>query len=245
MSAPTDNKSPVAVITGASRGIGRAIAKRLATRGYRVAVSSRNIQSCEAVVEEIQDSGAVAKAYSCDVRSEHDVKKLMDRVMLDWGALNVVISNAGVSGGNSRIIDFPTDKWNDLVATHLTGSFFVARETIRNMSQLANNDSIVRHLIFMSSLAAVRAHANKSAYTAVKGGIASLATAIVEEVRKDRINVSTIFPGSVATDILKASGDGAGKPMRPESVADAVDYITSIEDNALVQRVVLERREEV
>lgn len=235
----------VVVVTGASRGIGASVAKRFASKGCVVAVTSRHLQACENIVSEITGAGGVAKAFQCDVREEADVAGVMNGVIAEWGNIDIVISNAGISGGKDRIVDVELSVWRDVVETNLTGSFLVAREAVRAMLRVTPADDQLRHLVFINSLAALRAHSRKAAYTAAKGGAAALAAAIAEEVRKHRINVASIFPGSTATSVLEASGDSASMPLDPNQVADAVEYVTALSGNSLVQQVVLERREEL
>lgn len=235
----------VIIITGSNQGIGREIAELFSRNGWKVVVSGRDLPSCESVASSINQENSSALALKCDVRSESDVINLFANVIKKWGRIDAVVSNAGITGGSDLLIDYSLEKWNNLVETHLTGSFLIGRQSIRTMKSHPIADGLTRNIIFISSLAAVKPFSNKVAYSAVKGGMLALANALTEEVRHENIHVSTICPGSVATNTLTQSGDQPKHPMSPQTIAEAVYYLTSIQDNALIRQMIIERREEI
>lgn len=229
-------KDKVVVVTGASSGIGKSIAMRFAKEGAKVIVSSRTLDRCEDVVKEIRSKVQIASAVHCDVSNEQDVISLFDQCLKIYGDPDVVIANAGISGGNKTVEDYNLEDWNRVLATNLTGVFLTTREAFRRMKSKGG------HIIVMSSQAGVEGYAGKGAYCASKFGARGIAHALGEEGRKYNINVSTICPGTVDTPILSASNTNVKNPMTPEAIADAAVFLASLKGNSLVRDLVVERR---
>ncbi|MBS1778039.1 MAG: SDR family oxidoreductase [Bacteroidetes bacterium] len=225
----------VAVITGASSGIGKAIAKRFANEGAHVVIASRDIVKGQDVVNEIVDSGNNAIFIQCDVRREEDIKFLFEETMKKYQYIDIVVANAGISGGKERVIDYDLTKWSDVLQTNLTGAFLTMREGFKSMVGKGG------HIIAISSQAGIEGYAGKGAYCASKFGVRGLAHALAEEGRAFNINVSTICPGTTDTPILKASQTNVQNPMNVDAVADAAIYLATLRGNALVRDIVLER----
>lgn len=223
------------VVTGASSGIGKAIAFRFAEEGAHVVVSSRNLAGCENVAGDIATKGGRALAISCDVRLEQDIKNLFDRTELEFGGVDIVVANAGISGGSVPVADYSLERWNEVLETNLTGCFLTVREAFRRMKLRGG------HIIVMSSQAGVQGFADKGPYCAAKFGVRGLAHALGEEGRKYNISVSTLCPGTVATPILAASNTNVKNPMEPRAVADAAVLLAVLRGNSMIRDIILER----
>jgi 3-oxoacyl-[acyl-carrier protein] reductase len=228
-------KNKVAIITGASSGIGKSIALRFAEEGAKVILASRTLSRNEEVVKEILDKGQIALALSCDVREEQEVISLFNQCEKSFGRIDIVVANAGISGGNKTIADYNLEDWNKVLATNLTGVFLTIREAFRRMKDGGG------HIIVMSSQAGVEGYAGKGAYSASKFGVRGIAHVLSEEGRRFNINVSTICPGTVDTPILSASNTKVNHPMNPNAVADAAVYLALLSGNSLIRDVVIER----
>ena len=227
----------VAVVTGGSSGIGEAISHRFASEGAQVVVSSRNLVECKRVAEDIRERGGVAEPFSCDVRSEDDVANLFAHANATFGDVTVLVANAGISGGTTRIADYPPDRWREVIETNLTGVFLTCREGFSRMETTGG------HIILMGSQAGVTGYAGKGVYCASKFGVRGLGHVLAEEGRKFGINVSVLGPGTVQTPILAATGTSVKNPLHLDAVTDAAVYLATLRGNSMVRDVVLERRE--
>lgn len=225
----------VALITGGSSGIGRCIAERFAKEGAKVAIACRDISKCADLVEQLTLEGCNILSLRCDVRIERDIYMLFDNVEKAWGSIDIVVTSAGISGGDKHVADYDIAKWHDVIATNLTGTFLTMREAFRRMKNKGGS------IIAISSQAGVIGYAGKGAYCASKFGVRGIAHALAEEGRSFNINVSTICPGTVDTPILAASNTNVKRPMMPDAVADAAVYLASLRGNSLVRDIVLER----
>ncbi|MCG8344886.1 MAG: SDR family oxidoreductase [Chlorobiales bacterium] len=225
----------VAIITGASSGIGKAIALRYAEEGAKVVVSSKTQTKCEEVTNEISENGYTSIPIVCDVRKVNEIEALFDKSINHFGKVDIVIANAGISGGNKHVAEYDFITWNKVMDTNLNGVFLTVREAFRRMKKNGG------HIIVMSSQAGVEGYAGKGAYCASKFAVRGLAHALAEEGRAHDINVSTICPGTVATPILAASNTRVKNPMQPDAIADAAVYLATLRGNSLVRDVVVER----
>lgn len=228
-------KDRTTIITGASSGIGKAIAFRFADEGANVVLASRTLSRSEEIAKQISKKSQSSLAVSCDVRNEEEVIALFDQTEKSFGGVDIVIANAGISGGNKTVADYDLETWNKVLATNLTGVFLTVREAFRRMKDNGG------HIIVMSSQAGVEGYAGKGAYSASKFGVRGIAHVLSEEGRKFNINVSSLCPGTVDTPILAASNTKVKSPMSPEAVADAAVFLATLSGNSLVRDVILER----
>jgi len=229
-------KNKVAIITGASSGIGKSIALRYADEGVKVVVSSRDLSRCESVATEIKQKGQVAIAMSCDIRNELEIISLFDNTESALGNVDIFVANAGISGGNKSVEDYTVEEWNKVLETNLTGTFLSIREAFRRMKNKGG------HIIVMSSQAGIEGYAGKGAYCASKFGVRGIAHSLSEEGRKFNIIVSTICPGTVDTPILAASNTKVKNPMSTDAIADAAVFLASLKGNSLIRDILVERR---
>jgi NAD(P)-dependent dehydrogenase (short-subunit alcohol dehydrogenase family) len=232
---------PVAVVTGAGSGIGRAVTRRLRAAGYRVAVAGRR----EAALRDTLADGGVPSeaglAVPTDVTDPEQVQNLFARVREEWERVDLLFNNAGMFGAPAPLDDFALEQWRAVVDTNLTGSFLCAREAFRAMKQqdpqggrIINNGSISAHV--------PRPHA--VAYTATKHAITGLTRAISLEGRAFHIACGQIDIGNAATELAAAIGQGALQPdgtilpepmMDVREAADAVVFMAGLPLEANVQ----------
>jgi len=237
----------VVLVTGASRGIGRAIAQAFASEGAKVALCARSLEPMEKMAEELNRDERRAIALQCDVRVKSDVEKALAELGRTWGKLHVLVNNAGVSG-RTPIDDPADDRWHDILATNLTGSFLVTKAALDLMS------SGWGRIINVSSVLGRFGVPGHSAYCASKHGLLGFTRALALELASRQITVNAICPGWVATDMAErgiregATARGispeafredaiAAVPLRrfiePEEVAKLVLYLASNDASAI------------
>lgn len=207
----------VAVVTGSTRGIGRAIADALLKEGFRVVVTARTARDVEERVNAYQKEfpGCVT-GFLCDVRKYEQVQNLMAHAVETFGGLDVLVNNAGV-GGFGNVDTLPIEKWRECIETNLTGVFYCCREAIPRMRQRGGG-----YIFNISSLAGKNAFPGATAYNASKFGLNGFSEALMQEVRYDNIKVSYIAPGSVDTQFSGRGTPKAGWALLPEDIARVV-----------------------
>jgi len=197
-----------AVVTGASQGIGRAIAAALADAGARVAGCARNPDA---------DSGL----YRCDVAQADDVARFADDVLARLGPPDVLVNNAGIVA-RGRLDEMPIDTWDAVVDANLKGTYLVTRAFLPAMR--ARRDG---RIVNIASISGRQGTALLSAYCAAKHGVVGLTRSLAAELRDDHIVVNAVCPGSVDTAMLRAGLPGAKPDMSPEDVAGVVLYLAA------------------
>lgn len=228
----------VAIVTGASRGIGRAIAELFAAEGARVAVVFRGQrEAAEQVVNGIAQRGGVAKAYQVDVTDFTAVKNCVEQVLADWGQIDILVNNAGVIQ-DGLFLQMEPEAWYQVVQTNLNGTFHFCRAVVEPMFRRRRG-----RIINLSSVAAERANRGQTNYAASKGAINAFTRALAIELASRNITVNAIAPGFVETDMTQAVRNVAGEqiqkaiPMRrlgkPEDVAKVALFLAS-EDSAYI-----------
>ncbi|GHO57364.1 SDR family oxidoreductase [Ktedonobacter robiniae] len=206
------------IVTGASRGIGAAIARLAGAHGYPVAVNFTSDEvAAQEVVSHIVAAGGRAIAVQGDVAREEDVMHLFERAERELGPLQGLVNNAGITGGLARVEEISTEVLTRVLAVNVVGTILCAREAVRRMS--------LRHggtggaIVNISSLAARRGGAGEWVhYAASKGAIDSFTIGLAREVANEGIRVNAVAPGLIETDIHATSG----APDRPERLAPTV-----------------------
>jgi 3-hydroxybutyrate dehydrogenase len=191
-------KGKSALITGAGSGIGKSIAKAFAMAGARVAIADVNLSAAQVVAEQINSSGGMANSIEMDVTNEEQVNAGIEQIAREFGALDLLVSNAGVQIIHP-IIDFSFADWRKIVAVHLDGAFLTTRAAMRLMIQSGRGGTI----LYMGSIHSHIASPNKSAYVAAKHGILGLAKAVAKEGAKYGIRSNVICPGFVRTPLVE------------------------------------------
>jgi 3-oxoacyl-[acyl-carrier protein] reductase len=220
----------VALVTGASRGIGAATARRLARDGFDVAVNYREGErGAAAVAREIEALGRHALPVRADVSDAAQVASLVDRVARDLGRLDVLVNNAGVYERRGLDATSPED-WDRRLATNLSSCFYAAKAAVPHLRRAGGG-----RIVNLTSVLAFRGTSHGTEYVASKAGIVGLTKALALELAKDRILVNAVAPGSIDTDILAGDTPDTrarrieGIPLRrigtPDDVAAAISFL--------------------
>jgi len=226
--------SRVCLITGASRGIGRATARALAEAGWRLSLAARGRDALDDVLRELDGGAADAHFASvCDVTREGDVAGTVQATVERFGRLDAVVCAAGV-GGFGPTTETTLESWNAQVATNLTGTFLVCREALKVMLPRRSG-----HLVTVLSVAAKVAFPGAAAYCASKWGAYGLTKALAEEVRREGVRVTALLPGSVDTPFWDAVGGGPPREdmLRAERVAHAIRYALDAPPDASLDEI--------
>lgn len=227
-------KDQVAVVTGGSRGIGRAIVKALAAEGAKVVLVYRGSQqAAEEAVAEVTAAGGVCKAMQVDVADREAVNKAVEQIVSEFGGLHILVNNAGVIRDGLFVRMTPED-WDAVLQTNLTGTFNFCRAASEVMVFKQRRGRIIN----ISSVAASHVNAGQTNYAASKGAINSFTRALAVEVAGRNVTVNAIAPGFIATDMSEAVRNKAGDviekkliPMKrigkPEDIARVAVFLAS------------------
>lgn len=228
----------IALITGASRGIGKATALLLAQQGMRVVVNyHRDRQAAQAVVDEIARAGGEALAWQADISDEQQVVAMFTAIDEAWGPVNVLVNNAGILSTQCRVENLTAEQINRVLSTNVTGYFLCCREAVKRMS--TEHGGSGGAIVNVSSVAARLGSPGEYVdYAASKGAVDTLTTGLSLEVAAQGIRVNGVRPGFIYTE-MHASGGEPGRvdrvapaiPMRrggqPEEVAQAIAWLVS------------------
>jgi NAD(P)-dependent dehydrogenase (short-subunit alcohol dehydrogenase family) len=234
-------QSRVALITGASRGIGRAAAMALAAEGFAVVLAGRNGPALEAAAAEVAGLGAGVRAVTCDVSDETAVRRLFAETRDAFGRLDLLFNNAGISSPPIPLEELSLEDWSAVVATNLTGAFLCTREAFRLMKeQVPRGGRVINN----GSISAHSPRPNSAAYTATKHAMTGLTKSTSLDGRKYGIACGQIDIGNAATDLARRMVEGieqadgavrAEPTMAVEDVARAVVFMANLPLEANVQ----------
>ena len=199
MASLFDLTGQVAVITGASRGIGRAIAERMAEHGARVVVSSRKLAACEAVVDAIRARGGQAIAQACNIARKQELQALVDRAHAGWGQIDTLVCNAAVNPHLGPLLTIGDDAWDRIMGSNVRSNLWLANMVAPGMAARGNGSIIV-----VSSIAGLRGSATLGAYGVSKAADMQLVRALAAEWGPRGVRANTIAPGLVRTDFARA-----------------------------------------
>lgn len=218
-------QNKVAIVTGASSGIGRATAKLFALQGAKVIVASRRQHELDSLVDEIQQFGGEAQALAGDVRSETYAKALVDFAIQEYNGLDIAFNNAGILGVSDLTPNVSLSEWNETIDTNLTSAFLGAKYQLPAMLKSGGS------LIFTSSFVGnTIGMPQKAAYSASKAGIVGLTKALACEYGANAIRVNALLPGGTDTPMAKEFGDS------PE-VIEFVNSIHALKRKALPEEI--------
>jgi 3-oxoacyl-[acyl-carrier protein] reductase len=227
-------KGKVAVVTGASRGIGYCIAERLLKEGAKVYICARNAQVLKQSLEKLRAQGAVeVEGLAADVGRYEDCRELIRTAARHFGGIDILVNNAGI--GIMKPVDRLTpEEWDATIHTNLSGVFYCCREAIPIMRQRGGG-----YIFNISSLAGVNPFPGGSAYNASKFGLNGFSEAMMQDVRYDGIRVSYIMPGSVDTDFGGAPGSRRHDSWKlsGEDIAKAVVDLYTYPATSLASRI--------
>jgi 3-oxoacyl-[acyl-carrier protein] reductase len=234
----TDTVSPldgqVAIVTGAGRGIGTAIARALAKLGATAILCGRTRSALESAAGEITQAGGMAKVVPCDVTSLQSVVAAAGHVEASFGRVDVLVNNAGVGGFGGPLHQLPPDSWDQILNTNLRGVYYAVRAFAPLMIRARSG-----HIINISSLAGKNALPNGAAYAASKWGLNGLSYSLAEELRSYNIRVAVICPGSTNTDLSPHAGKDPSKMLQPEDVAHTVAMLVTQSPQSFVSEVLM------
>ncbi|MGA8026883.1 MAG: SDR family oxidoreductase [Bryobacteraceae bacterium] len=223
-----------ALVTGASKGIGFAVARALLAEGADVVICARDDQRLERALDDLrkQAAGRKVAGRTADVSNSDDVRRLFEFADHELGGLNILINNAGI-GLFRATAELSIEEWNRLIGTNLSGAFYCSREALERFSR-ARGGSIVN----ISSLAGKNPFSGGAAYNASKFGLNGFSEAMMLDHRNDNVRVSYILPGSVETEF---AGNDPGRrsawKIAPEDIAEIVLDILRKPERTLVSRV--------
>jgi 3-oxoacyl-[acyl-carrier protein] reductase len=224
----------IALITGAGRGIGAAIAIKLAGRGATAIVCGRTLARLQHTAGQIRAAGGQAEAIACDVTDWNSVAGLAERVQKTFGRIDVLVNNAGVGWFGGPLHTMPPEKWNEVFSTNLGGVFNIIRAFAPLMIASGGGD-----IVNISSIASKNPLPNGAAYSASKHGLNGLTYSVAEELRGHNIRVSVVCPGSTHTEFTPHEGKSPAKMLMPEDVAHMVEMLVSARPQAFVSEVIL------
>lgn len=229
-----DITGKVAVVTGGSKGIGKAIAEALAAHGAKVVVASRKLDACQAVVDGIKANGGDATAISCNITNREDLEKLVRESEAAYGQIDIMVANAAVNPFMGSNLDIPDDAFQKIMTCNVQSNLWLAQMVIPGMQ--ARKDGA---FIIVSSIGGLKGDRSLGAYAISKAADFQLARNLAVEFGKDNIRVNCIAPGLVKTDFAKAlwtdpersSKRLAGTPMarlgEPEDLAGIAVYLAA------------------
>jgi NADP-dependent 3-hydroxy acid dehydrogenase YdfG len=226
-------KGKVALITGASRGIGFAIAQKLGQMGARLSLCARDAKRLEKSAKEIQGQGASAVAILADVTRASDIASLVKKTEQSLGPIEILVNNAGI-GYFAPIQDAAETNWDSVMDTNLKAVFLLSKAVAPGMIERRAG-----HIVNIASLAGKNAFAGGSIYCASKWGLLGLTQCMAEDLRPYGIRVCAICPGTVATEFSPHAGKDPRKMLQPEDVAHAVEMILTQAPQSFISEVLL------
>lgn len=215
----TDLKNKNALITGAGKGIGKAIALALAKEGVNVILVARTQEEIDSVAAKVRSLRVKALAITADVADINSVNAAVEKALIEFGTIDILINNAGIAAFGKFLELEPTD-WERIIQVNLMGTYYMTRAVLPNMIERQTGD-----IINISSTAGLSGNALTSAYSASKFAVLGLTESLMQEVRKHNIRVTALTPSTVATDMAKELKLTDGNPetvMQAEDMAELI-----------------------
>ena len=222
----------VAIVTGAARGIGFAIAERLSTAGAHVVVADIAEDGATAAAERLSEGGGKAVGVAADVISPDEVRALVDRALESFGAVDVLVNNAGITGPDAPLWETTDEDWEKVLGLNLTGVFYCCRAVVPHMRERGSGA-----IVNVASISGKEGNPNMIPYSVSKAGVICLTKALAKEVIHDGVRVNAVAPGVIETPLLDQLQPEAIEYMRskvpmgrmgsPEEVAAVVHFLAS------------------
>lgn len=227
----------VAIVTGAGRGIGRAIAVTLAQHGARVCLAARSAKELQSVRSESEALGAQAISIPTDMSSEEEIVSLVHETVEQFARPDIVVNNAGI-GTFGPLVETTVEQWDRLMAVNARGPFLLCREAIPYLKQQE-----YAFIINIASVVGTKGYANQAAYSASKHALMGLTKALAREVHADGIRAHAICPGGVDTQLVTDARPDLDRSvlMQPQEIADIVLFWLTRRGNAVVDEVLVRR----
>jgi len=230
-------QNKVAIVTGASRGIGRAIAIELTRNGATVVLAARTKELLEKIANEIHKSGGQAIPVFLNLEQESSIKALIGTVEAKLGHLDILVNNAGIT--HSTLLEkTTTEDWDRLIRVNARGPFILCREALPLLKKAPRG-----YIVNISSVVGVKGYAMQSAYTASKHAIRGMSIALAQELRDTNIRVHVLCPGGVDTDMVGKVRPDIKKDelIKPEEIAEIVLYLLTHRGNAVIDDLHIRR----
>lgn len=220
----------VALVTGASRGIGKAIALRLAACGAKVAAVARSVEGLQGTLQAIRDAGGEAEGYAGSVGNVEDVKRIVDEVEAKFGGIHVLVNNAGITR-DGLMLRMDDDAWREVIETNLNSVFYFCRAVGMVMMRQRYG-----RIINVSSVSGLMGNPGQANYSASKAGVIGFTRTIAKELASRKITVNAVAPGFIATDMTDVLPDKVkekvkeviplGRMGQADDIADLVCYLS-------------------
>lgn len=220
-----------AIVTGASQGLGRAMAIALGAAGARVACVARNAEKLADTVQTIVDAGGQAEALAADVSDRASIEAVVNTVADDWGRLDILVNNAGITRDN-LLPAMSDEQWDDVITTNLRGTFLFTRAAAQRMMRARYG-----RIINISSVSGLIGNPGQTNYSASKAGVIGLTRSLSKELGKRKVTVNAVAPGFIESDMTEKLGDAMLKEVKkripanrlghPDDVAACVLFLAS------------------
>jgi short-subunit dehydrogenase len=221
------------VITGATKGIGRAIAEKFAKEGWDLASCARNQEDLLALQSKIQNPKSKILISKCDVSKKEDIKAFAEKVNAEFGAVDIIINNAGVFIPG-QVVNEEEGTLEKLIETNLYSAYHLSRMLLPKMIENKSG-----HIFNLCSVASIQAYPNGGSYSISKFALLGLSKALREELKEHRVKVTALVVGATYTDSWKGSGLPEDRLMKPEDIAQTVWDIYHISANTVVEEILL------
>jgi NADP-dependent 3-hydroxy acid dehydrogenase YdfG len=247
-------KGTVALVTGASSGIGAAIARALAARGAAVAVLARRADRLDALADDLRADGATALVLDADITDRQQVESAVERAVAELGRLDTVVNNAGVML-NGPVAEAPAGEWDRMLAVNVEGLLHVTRVAIPHLIRAAQDSPRqVADLVTISSTAGRVARPGTAVYSLTKFGVGAFSESLRQELQPKRVRVGVVEPGTVDTELASHLREGVREAVAqqlegmrvllPEDIADAVAYMVTRDRRVAVNEMLVRAAEQ-
>lgn len=243
-----DLDGTVALVTGASSGIGAATARTLAAQGASVALAARRGDRLETLGGEIADAGGTALPIEADVAQRDQAEAAVAHTVAELGRLDVLINNAGVML-LGPILDAPVEEWERMIEVNLLGLMYTAKAAIPHLLKAAEGERGVADMVNISSVAGRQARRGSGVYNATKHGVGAFSESLRQEVTRRRLRVSLVEPGAVATELQSHNRPEVKETiekrfegmdiLQAEDIADAIGYVVTRPPHVAVNEILV------
>ena len=235
MQARLDGK--VAIVTGASRGVGKAICVAFAKNGATLMLAARSLRKLREAAEQLKNFGAKVEIVAADLTEEESVKNVIQATNDKWGRLDILVNNAGITH-SARLEETATEDWDRLFQVNTRAPFILCREALPLLRKAPK-----AYIINIVSVVGVKCYPLQSAYTASKHALRGMTKALAEELRGSNVRVHSICPGGIDTDMIGQIRPDIKKEdlMQPDEIAELVVYLVTHKGNAVIDELHIRR----